>query len=266
MGFESRSAQGRSGASSVRRVPARKAAPAPFLSVIVPAHNEELRLGRGLRQIQQYLRSRRCDAEVIVVDDGSTDKTAAIAQAYAEWFPELTILRHSSNRGKGAAVRSGMARARGSIVIFTDADLSAPIEEADRLLQALADGAVVAVASRCAAQARVECPQPAVRRVAGAVFRWLASRLVPTGVRDPQCGLKAFRRDAAHDLARCSRVDRWAFDLELLALARNRGWRIAEVGVRWLDDRGSRLSLLTAAPAMLFELWSIRRRCRRMEL
>lgn len=230
------------------------------LSLVIPAWCEASRLPASLRRVARWLDARGQRAEVLVVDDGSPDATAGVARALAPLFAELRVLRHADNRGKGAAVRTGVLAARGRAVAFVDADLAAPIEALSRLLAALELGADVAVASRRAQGADIARAQPLPRRLAAAAFRRATALLVPTGVRDTQCGLKAFRREAARRLAAAARVDGWAFDVEWLALARRDGLRVTEVPVRWSDDPRSQLRLGRAALPVARDLLAIRLR------
>lgn len=234
--------------------------PAPFLSLVVPCYNEAQRLPATLNRIYQYLARTGHDAELILVDDGSSDGTARIANAHQELFRRFIVISHPERRGKGAAVRTGFERARGDIVLFTDADLSTPITELDTLAQALRDGADVAVASRHVRGSRILLQQPFRRRIAGFVFRKLTKMIVRTGVEDTQCGFKVFRRDVAHWIARNATVNGWAFDVEFLALARAHGCRIDEIPVPWLDDARSRVKLRSASLEMLRDIINIRRR------
>jgi dolichyl-phosphate beta-glucosyltransferase len=224
------------------------------LSLVIPAFREAARLGPSLQRVARWLEAWGQPAEVVVVDDGSRDETAEVARAHAPLFARLRVLRHAANRGKGAAVRTGVLAAQGRLVAFADADLAAPIEALSRLLAALERGADVAVASRRTQGADIARQQPLARRVAGHAFRGLVRAIVPTGVSDTQCGLKAFRREAARHLASRARLDGWAFDVEWLARARRSGMSVAEVPVRWSDDPRSALVLRRAAVQMLRDL------------
>ncbi len=228
------------------------------LSLVIPAFREAARLGPSLQRVARWLEAWGGAAEVLVVDDGSPDETAEVARAHAPLFARLRVLRHATNRGKGAAVRTGVLAAEGRLVAFADADLAAPIEALSRLLNALESGADVAVASRRTRGADIARRQPLARRVAGSAFRTLVRVIVPTGVSDTQCGLKAFRREAARHLASRARLDGWAFDVEWLARARRAGMSVAEVPVRWSDDPRSALVLRRAAVQMVRDLVRVR--------
>jgi len=233
------------------------------LSLVIPAYREAQRLGPTLARIAQFLQPRDGTVEVLVIDDGSPDATAAVAESFSARFARLRVVRHEVNRGKGAAVRTGVLAASGRFIAFIDADLAAPIEALPRLLDALQRGSDVAVASRRTYGADIARAQPLGRRVAGWAFRRLVRVMVPVGVADTQCGLKAFRRDAAHQIARRACVDGWAFDVEWLALARRLQLQVAEVPVRWTDDARSALVLRRAAFQMLGDVWRIRASLRR---
>ena len=211
---------------------------APALSIVVPAYNEGRRLPPTLARLAAYVAPRGDGAvELVVVDDGSTDDTAALARAAG-----ARVLVHAQNRGKGAAVRTGVLAARGARVLVCDADLATPIEELPRLEAALDAGADLVVGSRHVARARIEVPQPWTRRVLGAAFRATVRVALGLPVRDAMCGFKLLRREAAQALLPRVRIDRFAFDIELVALAQRGGWRVAEVPVTWRHVGGSTVS------------------------
>jgi len=211
---------------------------APALSVVVPALDEEDRLPRTLEHIASHLARRGGDYEVLVVDDGSRDATAARAEAAG-----ATVLRNETNRGKGFAVRRGMLAARGARRLMTDADLSTPIEELDRLCARMDEGHDVVVGSRALPASRIEVRQPWYRENMGRLFNLFVRALAVPGVRDTQCGFKLFSAAAARDVFSAARLDGFSFDVEALFLARRKGYRIAEVPVRWRNDAASRVSL-----------------------
>ena len=229
----------------------------PWLSVVIPAYNEERRLPMTLSAILAYLRGRARPFEVVVADDGSADGTACVAR---DAGAEVRVLG-LPHRGKGAAVRAGVLASGGDLVLLTDADLSTPIAELDRLVAAL-EGRDIAIGSRNVAGARVAVPQRVDRRVMGRAFNLLVQALLLPGVRDTQCGVKLFRRDAALAVFERCRSDGFAFDVEALALARRLGYRVAEVPVEWHNSRDSRVRPLVDVPRMFLELLAIRRRCR----
>ena len=234
----------------------------PALSVVVPAFNESGRLPGSLERIGGFLAARQppLDAEVIVVDDGSSDGTAeAAAEGGARLGLPLRVIRLPKNQGKGAAVRTGALAASGEWVLVTDADLSTPIEEVDRLLAA---GAPVAIGSRAVDESLVKVRQGLFRVASGKLFNRLVRLLAVPGVRDTQCGFKLFRRDAAQAVFTRAGVDRFAFDVEALLLARRLGYAIAEVPVLWFNSADSRVGLGGGLEAFV-ELFRIRRRVER---
>jgi len=229
----------------------------PWLSVVIPAYNEERRLPATLNAVLADLRGRRRPFEVLVADDGSSDATARLAR---EAGPEVRVLR-LAHRGKGAAVRDGVLASSGDLVLVTDADLSTPIEEVDLLVAAL-EGCEVAIGSRNVAGARVAVRQRLDRHVMGRVFNLLVRVLLLPGLQDTQCGVKLFRRDVALAVFERCQSDGFAFDVEALSLARRLGHRVAEVPVEWRNSPDSRVRPLVDVPRMFWELLTIRRRCR----
>ncbi|MBD0315601.1 MAG: glycosyltransferase family 2 protein [Nitrospiraceae bacterium] len=235
------------------------------LSVIIPAHDEAARILPTLRSIVDYMESRSRTCEIIVVDDGSVDDTARIVYAATRETPLIRVVRLPACVGKGAAVRHGMQRARGRRHLFTDADGATPITELDRLEQALAGGASIAIGSRSEASRRPGFRVQARwhRSVLGAVFNALVRLGGIAGIKDTQCGFKLFERSVSADLFSVSCINGYGFDLELLFVAQQRGYRVAEVPVNWVDQPGSKVHLFRDGLAMLRELWTIRRNAAR---
>jgi len=236
--------------------------PSPELSLVVPAYNEEKRLPVSLARIAEWLGSRvpRLTAEVLVVDDGSSDRTAAVAEKTAAGLGlAFRVIRLPENRGKGAAVRAGVLEAGGEHVLVTDADLSTPIEEVEKLLAA---GAPVAIGSRGLDATLVKERQPLFRVASGKLFNLLVRFLAVSGIRDTQCGFKLFRKDAAREVFSRATVDRFAFDVEALLLARRLGYPIAEVPVLWFNSPDTRVGLGGGLEAFV-ALFRIRRRVSR---
>jgi glycosyltransferase involved in cell wall biosynthesis len=230
------------------------------LSIIIPALNEERRLPETLEKIHQYLMAKGICAEVLVVDDGSTDGTARVVDAAGKRFPEVRRMTNPANHGKGFAVRQGMLEARGEIALFSDADLSTPIEEADKLIAAIRQGGYDgAIGSRNLDRRLIETRQSALREVGGMVFNRVVRLFTGLSFVDTQCGFKAFRRDRARILFEQQRVIGFAFDPELLFLALRHGLRVAEIPVRWAHDPGSKVKFLKDGLRMVGELWTIRR-------
>jgi len=232
----------------------------PELSIVIPAVNEERRLPETLEKIHSYLMGRGLCAEVLVVDDGSTDRTAQVVDAASARFPEVRRITNPSNHGKGFAVRQGMLAARGEIALFSDADLSTPIEEADKLIAALREGRYDgAIGSRGIDRRLIETRQSAMREAGGILFNRVVRLLTGLAFADTQCGFKAFRRDRARILFEQQRIIGFGFDPEILYLARRHGLRIAEIPVRWAHDPGSKVKFVKDGLHMVGELWTIRR-------
>lgn len=235
---------------------------ATTLSIVIPAFNEAARLGSTLARIGEYAAWTHGTYEVIVVDDGSTDPTSAVARQRPPGPLAVRVLTRASNRGKGYSVREGMLAANGDLILMCDADLSAPIEEVEKLLSWVGRGHDIAIGSRDLPDSRLAPPQPLPRRVAATLFRALRRRLLLPELRDTQCGFKLFTRRAAHDVFAQATIDGWLFDCEVLALARQRGYRIAEVGIVWSHHPHSRVRPWREAWTALPTLWAIRRRLR----
>ena len=211
------------------------------LTVVIPAFNEEQRLGPTVEQLARFLSDRGGRFEILVVDDGATDGTVALCERLAARWPSLRVIPTAPNRGKGHAVRVGMRAARGATVLMTDADGSTPASEIPRVLLPILEGrAAVAIGSRYLPGA-APAAQPLWRRLWSRLVNLFIQRTLVPGVHDTQCGFKAFTADAAHDLFTRATVDGWAFDLEVLALARRLGHSVVEVPVTWHDDRRSRV-------------------------
>lgn len=232
------------------------------LSVVIPTYNEADRIGPSLQRVWDYLRSRygASGFEMIVVDDGSRDRTVAVVEQFRTCAPELQLIRFPQNRGKGAAVRAGMLAATGEVVLFSDADLSTPIEEVEGALRLLADGGDVVIGSRALAGSQILVHQTALRESMGKLFNRLLRAYLPIPFRDTQCGFKLFRREAAHAVFGRARIDGFAFDVEVILLAMRLGYTVHEMPVRWINDPNSKVSLVRHPAQMLADFWRIRRR------
>ena len=229
----------------------------PQLSVVIPAYNEEASIRKTVESVRTYLTESKISHELLVVDDGSTDRTAEIVLEVAKSVPSLRLLR-SGHRGKGGAVKLGMLEAAGEQVLFMDADLSTPIEELQKYLPWLHDGYDVVIGSRKMPGASVTVHQPPLREAMGKVFTWLTNVLLGTRVSDITCGFKCFSAKAASEIFRRQRIDGWGFDAEILFIAGRCGFRIKEVPVVWADDASTKVRLLKDAVRSLKELLEIR--------
>lgn len=232
------------------------------LSIVIPAYNEALRIVPTLDKLHAFLATLPLRSEILVVDDGSRDATVATVEAERDRIPNLRVVRQVPNRGKGAAVRLGMLTARGPLRVMCDADGSMPAAEMQRLLDELIHHrADIAIGSRYVGGATA-AKQPLYRRLWSRLCNQVIQRSLVPGIRDTQCGFKAFTAEAARELFGKSRIDGWAFDLEILALARRRGYAIAEVGVTWVDDGRSRVNPLKDMWKVMSEAWTIRKNLR----
>ena len=230
----------------------------PDLSIVIPAYNEAPRLEATVRDIVGYCRQHRRRFELIVVDDGSVDETSSLTRRLSEEFQELRLIRLASNHGKGYAVRAGVLNAIGSDVLFADADGSTPIGEIERLCFALEEGADVAIGSRALEAEGIRVEARLYRHLIGRTFHQLVKWLANAGVADTQCGFKLFRGLAAQDLFSRLRMNGYSFDVEVLIIARRRGYRIAEVPVNWTHKAGSKVSLSVDSLRMARDLFRIR--------
>lgn len=235
----------------------------PDLSIVIPAYNEAQRITPTLDNLSAFLATGSRSYEIVVVDDGSKDGTADLVEQLAERIPNLRVIRSTPNKGKGAAVRVGMLEARGDVRLMCDADGSMPPEEMPKLLARIASGeAEIAIGSRYAPGAAANTSQPRWRVLWSRLCNKVIQRSLVPGVSDTQCGFKAFTAAAARDLFGRARINGWAFDLEVLALAKRRGWAVAEVGVAWTDDRRSRVNPLKDMWKVIKEALTIRRNLR----
>lgn len=225
------------------------------LSVVIPAYNEALRLGPTLERVVEYLRQRGVRYEVLVVDDGSTDATAEVAERFAG--QGVQVLRQGVNRGKGSVLRAGVLASRGREVLLVDADLSTPIEEIEKLQPHLAEAPVV-LGSRAVAGADITQHQPFYREMMGRTFNLVIRMLGVRGLRDTQCGFKLLAGDVARQLFAELTIERFAYDVELVWLARRHGYGVAEVGVRWADSASSRVNPLSDSSRMLWDVLALR--------
>ena len=230
----------------------------PTLTIVIPAYKEASRIGPTLQRISDYVAAQHWKTEIIVVLDGGPVDTAAAVSRAQEQYPGITVLNNGVNRGKGYSVRAGMLAACGRNVLFSDADLSTPIEESARLIAALDAGADVAIGSRALTQSRVTVHQPWWRESMGRTFNWFVQRLTVKGIRDTQCGFKCFRRDAARRIFALQRLDRFAFDVEVLWIAQHLGLTVVELPVTWVNSPASTVNPIRDSSRMLIDLVRIR--------
>ena len=227
------------------------------LSIIVPSFNEEVRLPASLSLITAYVSSTKRSTEVLVVDDGSNDRTAEVAASFADRIPNLRVLSNGENRGKGYSVRHGMQEARGEYVLFTDADLSAPIEEADKLLSALRQYDV-AIGSRALNRDLIDVHESLFREFAGIIFNRIVRIVLWLPFVDTQCGFKAFRRERCRIIFEQQRIERFGFDPELLYLARHHGLKATEIPVRWSHSPATKINMMRDSIQMFVDVFTIR--------
>ena len=230
----------------------------PYLSIIVPAYNEEVRLVPTLDRLIEWTGEQSFLTEVLVVDDGSKDDTCGLVERYSEPYPHIKLLRNGRNRGKGYSVGHGVSRAEGELVLFTDADLSTPIEEFAKLESALGDGDV-AIGSRAQPDSQLEQRQPFYREGMGRTFNFLVRTLVFPGINDTQCGFKLFRSTAAKQTFALRKIDGFAFDVEVLFIARRLNFSVTEVPITWSNDEASRVHPVKHSLQMLRDILRVRR-------
>ena len=229
---------------------------APFLSIIVPAYNEEKRILATLQQLLEYLERQSYDGEVLVVSDGSTDATPSLTRGLAESHPELRLVERE-HRGKGHAVKVGMLEARGAYRLLSDADLAMPVEEIAKFLPPNMSGVEVAIGSRDVPGAH-RYQEPAYRHLMGRLFNWIVRALAVRGIRDTQCGFKCFTAEAAQRLFSQQRIDGFGFDVEILFLAQRSGLRVAEVPINWYHQTESKVRPVRDTLRMLADVIRVR--------
>jgi dolichyl-phosphate beta-glucosyltransferase len=230
-----------------------------MISVVIPAYNEEKRIGNSLSEARAFLGDSGMDYEVVVVDDGSSDRTSRIVERMARISPKVRLVRYEENKGKGHALRTGVLVTKGDFVLVMDADLSTPLEELGKLIPYLAEGEFdVAIGSRALALSDIIRKQPWWRRGMGKTFNRIVKMLVIGDFQDTQCGFKLFAGDIARKLFGEAKIDRFAYDVEILALAKKMGYSIKEVPIRWINSPESRVDPLKDSLRMLVDLVRIR--------
>jgi glycosyltransferase involved in cell wall biosynthesis len=230
----------------------------PTYSIVIPAYNEGARLGATLEKVLAYVHSQGWDAEIIVVNDGSRDNTADIVRSFAAKDPALRLIENPGNRGKGYSVRHGMLNTRGRIVLFTDADLSSPIEEAPKLFHALEQGADIAIGSRWLRAGTQTQRQPLHRQLFGRIFNLFLRFTLGLHFKDTQCGFKAFKQPAVQAIFPRQKIERWGFDPEILFLARKLKFKVQEVPVAWAHRDGTSINPLLDGSRMVMEMLHVR--------
>jgi len=233
----------------------------PFLSIIIPAYNEESRLPDTLEQVIRFLEKQTFTSEIVVVENGSRDRTYAIAQEFAKKNGNVRAIQNEA-RGKGLAIQRGMQEAKGEYLFMCDADLSMPIEELSKFLPPQLQNVDIAIASR-EAPGSIRYNEPYYRHLTGRVFNTLIRLLVLPTLQDTQCGFKCIRADVARDIFPYQTLTGWAFDVELLYIARHHGYRIVEIPIHWYFNADSKISVLRDSLRMFLDLLLIRRNTRR---
>lgn len=228
----------------------------PFLSIIIPAHNEENRLPRTLEEIFSFLEKQNYPSQVIVVENGSSDKTLEIANDFAKKYPSLTVI-HEEHSGKGSAIRRGVIAAQGEYRFICDADLSMPIDDLPKFLPPAVEHFDIAIGSR-EAPGSIRYNEPSYRHIGGRAINLVIRALILPGLNDTQCGFKCFRAETTIELFQKQTLTGWSFDIELLYLARRKKLRIREIPIRWRFDPDSKVSALRDALRMIGDIFRIR--------
>jgi len=229
-----------------------------YLSIVIPAYNEEGRIGTSLTEIYSFLKKRNYDFEIIVVDDGSKDKTLNLLSEYSQNIPNLIVLKNESNQGKGFSVKKGVLNSKGDIILYTDADLSTPIEELDKLIYWLDEGYLISIGSRDLPESQVNRHQAWYRELMGKIFNRIIRLILNLDYHDTQCGFKCFRSDAALEIFKGLRLCGFSFDVEMLFVAKHRGIKVKEVPVRWYNSPESKVEIIRDSSKMLWDILKLR--------
>ncbi len=229
-----------------------------YLSVIIPVYNEERRLPKTLTEIDKYLRKQNYDSEIVVVNDGSKDKTAEVVKNLQSRIKNLRLIDNKENNGKGFVVRQGMLEAKGEYRLFTDADNATSIDQVEKMWPELEKGFEVVIGSRDIKGAVIAVPQSFIRRRLGDIFNLIVQVVSGLwGIWDTQCGFKGFTQKAVDDILPKCKINRWAFDVEILVIAKTLGYKVKEIPVKWINDPESKVKL-KGMIKMLFEVFQIR--------
>jgi len=230
-----------------------------LISVVIPVFNEEIRLDKSLENICSYFKHSKFDYEIIVVDDGSVDNTVKLVESRIEELDKnIFLIENRINRGKGFSVKKGFLHSRGQYLLFTDADLSTPIDQLEKLLIPLKAGYSIAIGSRALKESDIQAQQPLYRRVTGKIFNLLVRLLILDGFKDTQCGFKLFTREAALEIIKRQKTERYSFDVEMLYIASKHGYQIKEVPVKWHDHPVRNIRLMRDGSRMIIDLIRIR--------
>jgi len=229
-----------------------------FISIVIPVYNEENRIAKTLHRVEEYLNSRNYEYELLLVDDGSTDHTPQVLTTFAQASERVRLLQNSRNEGKGYSVRRGVLAARGKYILYSDADLSTPIEEVESLLSWLNQGYHIAIGSRGLPQSDIRVSQPWYRKTMGKIFNLFVRTITLPEFKDTQCGFKCFERSIAQEVFKRQKVNRFGFDVEVLYIAKKMGERIKEVPIQWYDSRETKVKAFTDSVRMLLDLFKIR--------
>ena len=228
------------------------------ISIIIPAYNEEKRIEPTIKRIIEYIKPKFKNFEIIIVDDGSKDKTIEIISKYQKENKEIKILKNIKNKGKGFSVKKGLLEAKYDLVLFSDSDLATPIEELEKLKEKIEKGYDIAIASRNLKTSNIVVKQPLYRQFLGKLFPYFVQIIAVSGIKDTQCGFKMYKEEIAKEIAKKQTLERFSFDVEQLFIAKKYKYKIAEIGVKWIDKEGSKVNTIKDGIKMLRDLFIIK--------